>query len=124
MKYAIYLLLLSLTLPVSADLSDADLNKIRLIIKEEVKTELAPIKADIGKLKQDVARLEAQMTGVEKRIEGVDARIDMLLAFMIGILALIAVAIGLPAWQNRKDRLLEKRIETLTHQIDTLKENL
>ena len=52
------ILLCAIALPALADLTDADLDKIRLIVKEDIKAELAPIKSDIVTLKTDVARLE------------------------------------------------------------------
>ena len=61
------ILFCAVALPTSAALTDADLDKIRLIVKEEITEELKPIKADIGGLKEDVARLDGRMTGVENR---------------------------------------------------------
>lgn len=41
------ILFCAIALPAIGALDDADLDKIRLIVKEEIKAELAPIKSDI-----------------------------------------------------------------------------
>lgn len=91
------ILLCAITMPALAELTDADLNKIRLIVKEEIKEEIKPIKADISTLKEDVARLDGRMTGVEKQVSHATN-------VTYGLIALIVVAIGIPAWRGKKDR--------------------
>ncbi len=49
------ILFCAIALPALCDLTDADLNKIRLIINEEIEKAINPIKADIVTLKTDVA---------------------------------------------------------------------
>lgn len=111
MKTLLALLILSCVIasPVSAELTDADLNKIRLIVKEEVKTE---IDASEKRLKEYI---DVRINALDKRLS---SRIDMLLVFLIGILALIAVAIGVPAWQNMKYNSLQKQIDTLSEKLE------
>ena len=109
------ILLCVLTTPALAALTDADLNKIRLIVKEEIKTELAPIKSDISKLKEDVARLDGRMDGVEKQVAHATN-------LTYGLIALIVAAIGIPAWLGKKDRDQERKIEELRQEIETLKQ--
>lgn len=109
------ILLCVLTTPVLAALTDADLNNIRLIVKEEIKTELAPIKSDISKLKEDVARLDGRMDGVEKQVAHATN-------LTYGLIALIVAAIGIPAWLGKKDRDQERKIEELRQEIETLKQ--
>ena len=108
-------LLCAIALPTLGALTDADLDKIRLIVKEEIKTELAPIKSDIGTLKEDVARLDGRMTGVEKQISHATN-------VTYGLIALIVVAIGIPAWRGKRDRDQERKIEELRQEIETLKQ--
>ena len=117
MKTTLVLLILfsAMTMPALAELTDADLNKIRLIVKEEIKTELAPIKSDIGTLKEDVARLDGRMTGVEKQVSHATN-------VTYGLIALIVVAIGIPAWRGKRDRDQERKIEELRQEIETLKQ--
>ena len=121
---ALSILLSAITLPALGDLTDADLNKIRLIVKEEI----APIKADVETLKVDVARLEGRMDGLEGRINGLEGRltgiekqISHATNVTYGLIALIVVAIGIPAWRGKRDRDLERKVEALTQEIETLK---
>lgn len=116
------ILLCAITMPALAELTDADLNKIRLIVKEEIKeeikpikTEIAAIKADIGTLKEDVARLDGRMTSVEKQVSHATN-------VTYGLIALIVVAIGIPAWRGKKDRDQERKIEELRQEIEELKQ--
>lgn len=112
---ALLILLSPIAMPAVAALTDADLNKIRLIVKEEIKMELAPIKSDIGKLKEDVARLDGRMDGVEKQVAHATN-------LTYGLIALIVAAIGIPAWLGKKDRDQERKIEELRQEIETLKQ--
>ena len=41
----------AITLPALGELSQQDLDKIRLVIKEEIREELKPIKSDIASMK-------------------------------------------------------------------------
>ena len=109
------ILLCAITMPALAELTDADLNKIRLIVKEEIKEEIKPIKADISTLKEDVAQLDGRMTGVEKQVSHATN-------VTYGLIALIVVAIGIPAWRGKKDRDQERKIEELRQEIEALKQ--
>lgn len=121
---ALSILFSAITLPALGDLTDADLNKIRLIVKEEI----APIKADVETLKVDVARLEGGITGLEGRMNGLEGRLNGIekqishaTNVTYGLIALIVVAIGIPAWRGKRDRDLERKVEALTQEIETLK---
>jgi hypothetical protein len=124
MKTRLVLLILFslIALPALGELTDADLNEIRLIVNDEVK----PIKADIVTLKTDVAWIRGKFEGIDKQFEGVNQRITHETNVSYGLIALIVAAIAIPqiivAWRSRKDRLLEKQIETLTQEIETLKQ--
>ena len=135
--------------PVLAALTDADLNKIRLIVKEEVKTEInASEKRMKTYIDNRIDAVNTRIDGVEKslgaridavekslgtridavntRIDGVEERITLLTNVFYGLIALIVAAIAIPqsilAWQNRGNRSLEKRIEMLTEAIEILKQ--
>ena len=109
------LLLCVIAMPAIGELTDADLDKIRLIVKEEIKEEIKPLKADIDGLKTDVARLDGRLTGVEKQVTHATN-------VTYGLIALIVVAIGIPAWRGKRDRDQERKIEALTQEIETLKQ--
>ena len=100
-----------IVMPAIGALDDADLDKIRLIVKDEIK----PLKADIDGLKTDVARLDGRLTGVEKQVRHATN-------VTYGLIALIVVAIGIPAWRGKRDRDQERKIEALTQEIETLKQ--
>ena len=118
-----------IAMPAFAALTDADLNKIRLIVKEEIKEELKPVKAelasikaesasiktDIGTLKEGIARLDGRMDGIEKQVAHATN-------VTYGLIALIVVAIGIPAWFGKRDRDQERKIEELRQEIETLKQ--
>lgn len=82
------ILLCIIAMPASGALTDADLDKIRLIVKEEIK----PLQIDIGTLKTDVANIKGRLTGVEKQVAHTTN-------VTYGLIALIVVAIGIPAWR-------------------------
>lgn len=131
MKTILVLLILLCVIPgpALAELTDADLNKIRLIVKEEIKEELKPIKAEIGSietnidtlksgigtLKEGVARLDGRMDGVEKQVAHATN-------LTYGLIALIVAAIGILAWLGKRDRDQERKIEELRQEIETLKQ--
>ena len=106
--------------PSLAELTPQDLTEIRLIVKEEIDRELAPIKADIASLKEGFAQLDARLTGVEKQIAGVEKQISMLANFVFALIALIVVAVGIPqiimTWRGRKDSTSEMQIAALIEQ--------
>ena len=110
---ALSILFSVIALPALGELTDADLNQIRLTVKEEVKTEI---------------------TSAEKHInEHTDVKIDSLktpVAWLIGILVAMVALIGLPlvfltiivCWRSVKDNSQEKQIEALTQEIEILKQ--
>ena len=107
------LLFCAIAMPALAELTDADLDKIRLIVKDEVKSEIG---------------------ASETRMKlYVDAKIDSLktpVTWLIGLLVAIIAIIGLPlailtiflGWRSIKDNSQEKQIEVLTREIELLKQ--
>ena len=140
----ISILFCAIALPVFGELTDADLDKIRLIVndsekrlRQEIKEELAPIKANIaqldtrlrnveiavGSLTGRIDGVEKQIGGIEKQIGGVEKQISHATNVTYGLIALIVVAIGIPVWRGKRDREQERKIDELTREIETLKEN-
>ena len=129
------ILFCAIALPALCELTDADLDKIRLIVKEEVKTEIAGVKQE---LKAEIAgveqELKAEIASSEKRIkeyidtkmESVDKRFSTYNWVISVLMPLIVAAIGIPtaiiAWRIGTDRSLERQVETLTQEIETLKQ--
>ena len=132
--------------PALGELTPSDLDKIRLIVKEEVKTEITAlrkeIKADIAalreELKADITALREEMaqehTKLEKqlktytdiKIDGLDQRILLLVGFVSGLMLLVVITVGVPqvimAWRDRKEQTLEKKIEAMAEEIERLKQ--
>ena len=102
------ILLCAIGLPAIGELTDADLDKIRLLVNDELK----PVKADIETLKTEVAYVRGKL--------------DILDKYVIALIALIVIAVAAPqivmAWRSRRDRTLEKQIQTLTQEIETIKQ--
>ena len=147
--FVLSVLFCALALPVRGELTDADLDKIRLIVKEEVKTEITGVRQEIAGVKQELKTeiagvkqelkaeiassekrikdyIDAKIEGVDKRLEGVDKRLSTYNWVIIVLMPLIVAAIGIPtaiiAWRGGRDRSLERRVETLTQEIETLKQ--
>ena len=109
------LLSVSITMPALGELTEADLNKIRLIIKEEV-----------DPIKEDVAVMQGQLQGMDKRFDDINKRFDHSNNLAYALIALIVVAVGIPqiiiASRWRKDLQLEKQVQGLVAEIETLKQ--
>ena len=119
------LILFSATiLPTFAELSDADLNKIRLIVSEEVTKELAPIKVSITQVDTRLQNVEIAVGALTGHINGVEKQVSHATNVTYGLIALIVVAIGIPAWRGKRDRDQERKIEELTREIETLKQRI
>ncbi len=135
MKTILLLLILfcAIAMPAMSTLTDADLDKIRLIVKEEVKKEVMSLKADIDTLKTDGAIRQTEITNlkenVNKGFDNVQKNFDRQnnIIACIGI-PLALIAIGATVWgilahrRNTKDHALEKQIEVLTQEIEVLKQ--
>ena len=118
MKTTFFLSILfcAITMPALAELTDADLNQIRLIVKEEIKSEIT---ASEKRMKEHISQ---EIKTVNVQISETDKRVSQIFWLVIALIGLIAAAIGLPQWLNRKDHALEKQVETLTQEIETLKQ--
>ena len=157
MKTILTLLILfsTITLPALGELTDPDLDKIRLILQEEISKEIKPLRADIDRLKTDGAIRQTEITNlketinnrfnnvqkdfdnvqkdfdnVQKNFDNIQKNFDRqnnIIIACIGI-PLGILAIGVTVWgisanrRSRKDQTLEKQIETLTQEIEILKQ--
>ena len=118
-------------LPALGDLTDADLDKIRLIVKEEVQTEITAVRQELkaeiaGSEKRLKDYIDAKIEGVDKHLVGVDKQLSTYNWVLIVLMPLIVAAVGIPtaiiAWRSGRDRSLERQVETLTQEIETLKQ--
>lgn len=126
--FVLSILFAVIALPALGELSDADLNRIRLIAKEEVADQLAPIKTeitdikrDIDTLKTDISELNSDFARLDRRLTGIEKQVAHATNVTYGLIALIVVAIGIPAWYGRRDRDQDRKIEQLTQEIEMLK---
>ena len=144
----------AIALPALGELTDADLNKIRLIVNEsekrlqrEIKTEIASaekrlkeyVHIKIEGIDKQFEAVNDKFKSVDKQFEGIDKQFEAVndkfegperqightTNMMYGLIALIVATIAIPqiriAWRSAKDRSLERQIETLTQEIETLK---
>ena len=139
MKYflMIFILLSIIALSAFADLTSDDLLKIAEIVKAsemEMKSEInasetemkSEINASKTEMKSEINASETRMREyVDIKIGGIDTRITDTRNLSYALIAFIGVVIGIPIWRNRKDdRDLKKQVETLTAELQTLKERI
>ena len=135
MKTTIFLPILfcAIALPALGDLTDTDLNRIRSIINEEIKKESAITNQKIDATNQKIDALDARNQNVEKdvawvrgKLDGIDKQITHATNITYGLIALIVAAIAIPqiliARRSGRDRALERQVEILTQEIETLKQ--
>ena len=65
-------------IPVLGELTDADLNKIRLIVKEEVNTEIERFEKDVKEY-------------INTKNESVEKRLSLVTSLIVGLMALIGI---------------------------------
>ena len=110
----------AIALPTLGELTDADLDKIRLIVNDSEKRIKAEIRADIEKSEKNMKEF------VTIKIDSVEKRLSTYNWVLYVLMPLIVVAIGVPtaimAWRAGKDRSLERQVETLTREIEALKQ--
>ena len=106
--------------PALGELTDADLNQIRLIVKDEIAA--------------SEKRFDAKIQASEDRTkEHITQQVDSLktpVAWLIGILVAVIALIGIPlvvltimiGWRSVKDNSQEKINQELREEIETLKQ--
>lgn len=112
-KIIIFPVLFLIALSAVGELTPEDLDKIRWIVKEEVKREVS---ASEARLKEYV----------DLKIAGVDTKVGAVEKEMTWLMVLIVVAVGIPqiliAWRSRKDREQERINQELRKEIEALKQ--
>ncbi len=92
----ISILFCAIAMPALGELADADLDKIRLIVKEEVQKEINNSKT---RMKEHI----------NTKNESIDKRLSLVTTLIGGLIALIVLAVGIPqifiAWRSRTDRI-------------------
>ena len=85
--------------------------------------EIKTVREEIKTVREEIKTLDAKLTG---EIKTVDGRVSMLFAFLIVLIALIAVAVGLPqyllAQRGKEMQTYMEKIDALSREIETLKQ--
>ena len=135
------ILFYAIALPALGELTPQDLDKIRLIVKEEIKAEITELKQEIKEdidssekhMRENIATSEKNMRdhinlkvdSVNFKVGSVKEQVTYLSYLVYALIALIVGAIAIPqlimAWRSRTEHSLERRVERLTEEIETLK---
>ena len=119
------------TLSVFGELTQADLNKISLIVNESEERVKKIVNESEDRVKKDIiAEIDSTKKDIKEyidiKIDSVEKRLSTYNWVIYVLMPLIVAAIGIPtaiiAWSSGKDRSLEKHIETLKQEIETLKQ--
>ncbi len=128
MKTTLFLSILfcAIALPTLGDLTDTDLNRIRLIINEEIEEAIKPIKVNSMSLKTDMAWMQGKFENSGKQFEDVDMQIPhakyVFYVLIVVIIAVVAAQLIPFVQEISKDRLLEKQVEILAQEMEALKQ--
>lgn len=114
MKIILFLSIFSCTiaLPVFGQLTDTDLNKIRLIINEEIKKESSTINKKIDALDSRMRDIEQDVAWGRGKLEGIEKQVTHGTNITYGLIALIVAAVAIPQilimLRSGRDRALVK----------------
>lgn len=124
MKYVTILTLFFSVISSTAhsELTPTDLESIREIVKEGIAESEKRTKEYIDlKFDSFEKTVNERFKSINEQFNSIEKRMTHKGNMTYGLMALVAVAIGFPAWRSQKDRTLEKRIEALTQEIESLK---
>ena len=119
------ILFCAIVLPALGELTDADLNKIRLIVNDSEKRIKTDIKADIAASEKRMkayidTKIEGvkHFTGVDGRFTGLEGQITTLTYLVYPLIAPIVTAVGIPqiiiTLRDNSNRERDRKIEQLT----------
>ncbi len=117
---ALLILLCANALPALGELADADLNQIRLIIREEVQTEIkAEITASEARMKEyinlKIANVDSQIKTNTREIGAIRSQINVFIGIPLLIITLLF------AWRALRDRANDKQIQAFIAENESLK---
>ena len=130
MKHILFfsILFCTIALPTLGELTDADLDKIRLIVREEVKAEVkAEIMASEARMKEYI---NLKLDNVSTEFKRVDSQIKTNNSEIGAIRNQINIFIGIPlaiitilfTWRAFRDRATDKQIQVLIAENENLKQ--
>ena len=121
-----------IAMPALAELTEADLNKIRLIVREEIKAEIT---ASEKRLKEYIdlklesvntefkrvdSRVDDQITRVDNQIAATDSQFGFMRNLFIGVVGLPLVIIAaLFAWRAFRDRATDNQIKAIMADLES-----
>ena len=112
--------ILLISTQVFADLSVSDLEKIESIVKDSEARMKEYVTGEIEKVNTRITEMDKRLT---IQIGAVDTQVGRNFNLVLCLIALIAIAVGLPqiitAWQGR---MLTKKYEALKQEIEMLKQ--
>jgi len=114
------ILFCAIAMPALAELTEADLNKIRLIVNE---SEARVIEKVDGKIKDSENRMKSY---VDTKIESVKTPVIWLIGILVAMIAIIGLPLAILTiflgWRSVKDNSQEKINQELREEIETLKQ--
>ena len=133
MKYALFFFVafFVIILPTFGELTSQDLDKIRLIVKEEVSEVETRLRSEIAesekRLRSEIEKSELNMKGyVDLKFESVDQQLTLVVGFVSALIILIVVTVGIPqiiiAWRGKSEQAQDRKIEELSREIEALKQ--
>jgi hypothetical protein len=111
----IIIVLLLVASPVPAELTKEDLQAIETIIEKSEARTKEYIDSKYNQVTTKIDEMDKRLTA---QIDGVDKRLVDMRSFLIGLIALIAVAIGVPAWIWNKSQKDDYRPAPRENQTD------
>ena len=129
MKYALFFFaaFFVIILPTFGELTSQDLDKIRLIVKEEVSEVETRLRSEIAASETRMKDyVDTKFDGVNTKFEELDKRITLIVGFISALIILIVVTVGIPqiiiAWRGQNERAQDRKIEELAQEIEALKQ--
>ena len=123
------LLITLIALPAIGDLTDTDLDRIRILITEateDIRTDVAALKTDVAVLKIEGATVKTEIRDLKESIKsGFDRQNNIIIA-CIG-LPFVILAIIVTVWsilankRNTQNEAQQKQIEALIQEVETLR---
>ena len=113
--------------PVFGELTPQDLDKIRLIVKEEISASEARMRAEIAKSEKRMKEyVDIKFDSVNIKFDSIDERLILVVGFVSALIILIVATVGIPqmimAWRGKNERSQDKKIEELSREIEALKQ--
>ena len=114
------ILFCAIAMPALAELTEADLNKIRLIVNE---SEARVIEKVDGKIKDSENRMKSY---VDTKIESVKTPVIWLIGILVAMIAIVGLPLAILTiflgWRSVKNNSQEKINQELREEIETLKQ--